>query len=695
MPMNRILTATIIITLLTSCSPRNNPKTLSQLDLSGLNLKRINFQVPPKLVRSDFAVNEVSKLCELAIQNTKLKLDAIAAIPANDRKFENTMLAYENVMADFMDEVYPLTFMGYVSTNEEISAEGSTCEEKVGQFGVEVGTRKDIYVALKDQAGRNENEKRLLSETLKSFESNGLMLSDEKLEQFKKLKTELATLESQFSTNLNGDNSSVELTEKELEGVPVDYISRLKKTADGKFIVTTRSSDYSVFLPNAKDSEARHKWLFAYFNRQADVNTKLLERAISLRSQIGKLMGYQTWADYRIHGRMATDGKTVLTFLNSLKDKLATKNAADLGQLLKMKQESDPSATKLEAWDINYFSNQLKKRDYDLDVEKIREYFPTEIVISGMFEVYSKLLSVNYTEIKDAQVWSPDVKLYKIEDKKSGQLLGFFYTDFIPRAGKYGHAAAFPLISGRMMSTGEYSYPVAAVVANLNPPADGKPSLLSHDDVETVFHEFGHIMHQTLTRAPFASLSGSSVAQDFVEAPSQMLENWVWDEQILKIISGHYLDHSKKLPPEILAKMLAAKDFNQGYFYTRQLLFALLDMNYHTSNEPVDSAAVFDSLSKQILGVDAMPGAHFAASFGHLMGGYDAGYYGYLWSEVYATDMFERFNKDGLLNSDTGSQYRSIILESGNMTDAIALLKSFLGREPNADAFYKKLKINN
>lgn len=302
------------------------------------------------------------------------------------------------------------------------------------------------------------------------------------------------------------------------------------------------------------------------------------------------------------------------------------------------------------------------------------------------------MLGVKFVEVKGADVWANDVKLYEIHNAADDQLIGYFYTDFVPRQGKYGHAAAFPLISGRVMSNGKYSVPVASIVANFTPPTADKPSLMTHDEVETFFHEFGHIMHQTLTKAPYASLSGSSVAQDFVEAPSQMLENWVWNPEILNILSSHY-QTGDKLPKDMLDKMIAARNFGQGTAYTKQLLYALFDMTIHTQQGSVDVTKTYDDLYRQIVGQEPIAGSHFAASFGHLMGGYDAGYYGYLWSEVYAQDMFSQFPPDDLMNQEVGSRYRTVILEQGSMKDAIDLLRGFLGREPNADAFFKKLGL--
>lgn len=650
-------------------------------------------EAPVKLIKSDFKPNEVTELCDAAIKKADDRLNAIGKLEAKDRKIDNSLLALEETLADLSDDTAPLTFMGYVSTDEAISAEGSACEEKLGTYLVGVSARRDLYQAIVDLKGRSKAEKRLLSETIRGFEESGLKLSDEKLAQLTELKKQLTEIETKFSTNLNQDKSSVVFTAEELDGAPASFLGRLKKTEDDKFIVTTKSTDYVDVIQNVKNSETRRKIMLAYQNRGGEENVKLLEQATQLRLQIANVMGYDTWADLRTHSKMAKNKENVLNFLNGLKDKLAERNRSDLGQLLKFKQELDPSANELNQWDIGYLSYQLQKRDYQLDNEEIRQYFPAEQVISGMFAVYSQLLGVKYVEVKDAKVWAEGVKLFEIRDATDNDLIAYFYADFIPRAGKYGHAAAFSLISGRKLSNGAYSYPVSSIVANFTPPSNGKPSLLTHDEVETTFHEFGHIMHQTLTRAPYASLSGTAVARDFVEAPSQMLENWVWSPEILSKISGHYTDPNKKLPQALLDNMLKAKNFQQAYGYTKQLLYATFDMTIHTAKDPVDVTATYNNLHKQLMGIDAIPGNHFAAGFGHMMGGYDAGYYGYLWSEVYAQDMFSKFESEDILSSKLGHRYRRTILESGSMREAIDLLKDFLGREPNSDAFFKKLGI--
>ncbi|OFZ22926.1 MAG: hypothetical protein A2X94_14940 [Bdellovibrionales bacterium GWB1_55_8] len=645
-----------------------------------------------QLIRYQYEPGELTRLCDESMELTAERLDAIAALKPAERGFENTVLAFENAIADLNDEMGPLTFMAYVSTDEKIHAEGAACEEKFGPFLVDVVTRKDLYDAMKEMTPRNDAERRLFTETMQEFEKNGLKLPDEKLEQVKKLKQDLSVLETQFSTNLNNDTTSVEFMPGELDGVSPDFLGRLKKADGGRLVVTTKSADYTHVMENAKSPDTRRDLMFAYYNKQADKNTALLEQAIALRHRIAELMGYPTWADYRLSDRMAKNSKAVLEFLNGLKSKLALRNKADLNQLLKFKKEIVPGATQVDAWDVNYLAYQLKKRDYALDQEKVKEYFPADDVVAGVFDIYSKLLGVSFREVKDADPWSPGVKLYEIADAQGGAVIAYFYTDFFPRKGKYGHFAAFSLVLGRAKVDG-YSRPVSAVVGNFSPPTEGKPSLLKHDEVETFFHEFGHIMHQTLTRAPYSSLSGTSVARDFVEAPSQMFEGWAWSPEMLKNLSGHYQDAKKKLPDSMIKKMIDAKDFNRGYHYTRQLMLGLLDATYHTSGPSVDTTKVHDDLYRELVGLEPLGGGHFQAGFGHLMGGYDAGYYGYLWSEVFAEDTFTRFEKEGLLNAKVGIAYRRSILEQGKMVDPQVLLREFLGREPNSDAFFRKLGI--
>lgn len=640
------------------------------------------------LIRFAYKSGEITDLC---MANIKKAQGAIDAVPQMTTGKNTQLLAFELALADLGDAANPLSFMSSVSTDAKLRAESEECQKKLNEFSIGIFARRDLYDAIRNSTAETPHEQRLKKETLIAFEKQGLKLPDATVAEVKTLMQKLADMKTTFQTNLDNDKTTVTFTEAELEGTPADFRARLKKDAAGNFIVTTKYPDYFAVMENAKKPETRKKMMTAFDNRQAEPNTKLLEEAILIRQQLAEKLGFASWADYTIKGRMAKDAKEVSDFLNNLRTKLAKAAKSDLAKLLKLKKQMEPGATALNAWDLRYYEYQLKKKDYSLDNEKIREYFPAEHVIKNTFRVYSTLLGVTYVEVPNAKVWSPDVKLFEIRDTATNKLISYFYADLVPRDGKFGHAAAFQLISGRMMGK-DYNKPISSIVANFEPPSENKPSLLTHDEVETFFHEFGHIMHQTLTRAPFASLAGSNVYQDFVEAPSQMLENWVWDKQILSQLSGHYKDTTKKLPDGLLKKMIQVRYFNKGYFYTRQLMLGLFDMTIHTAKGKVDSKKVYDDLYRELIGVEPLAENHFPATFGHMMGGYDAGYYGYLWSEVYAMDMFSNFQKEGLLNARTGLGYRKAILESGDMEEPSILLTRFLGRKPTSQAFIKMIE---
>lgn len=659
-------------------------------------IKAVN-SIRTEIIKSNYSSGDLKNLCDNALKTVRLDIESLMEalskkqVPLN---FTHTFKTLDLIIYNFRDTVEPLNFMAYVSKNKSIRDEGIECEEKMNQFLVELYTNKNLYDLIKDVKPdpKEPLSARLIQEYKRDFEQNGMKLSSKNLEEFKKLKTELSGLEAKFSKNLNEDTTFVTLTQKQLEGAPESFISRLKKDPQGNFIVTTKRTDYAQIEDNVKDPEVRKLVLQKYNQRGGLENIELLKRALIIRQKLAKLMGYKTWADYQTQDRMAKNAKNVWNFYSKLKRKLVAKNKQDLELLLKAKQKMEnPKSSKLETWDVAYFANQVKKTELNIDDEKIREYFPKDFVMSGMFDVYAILFDVTFEEIESAKVWSNDVKMYVVKDQTTKKVLSYFYTDFVPREGKYGHAAAFTLQNGRKLPDGSYQQPVAAIVANFNPPSNGKPALLNHDEVETLFHEFGHIMHQILTQSPYGLLSGTNVAQDFVEAPSQMLEGWVWDPKILEKISGHYKDTNQKLPADMIKRMVDAKNFNQGYFYARQLYLGSMDLALHTQKGAVDILAVNKNTYRNILALEPVEGDLFPSSFGHLMGGYDAGYYGYLWSEVFAADMLSEFEKQGMLNSDLGYKYRKYILESGSNEDALILVEKFLGRKSNPNAFYKKL----
>lgn len=647
----------------------------------------------------DFAITPaaIADACAASKKRAESRLAELASLPASARTFENTPVALDATLAQLNDDSASLQFLKYVSVSSSVRAAGNDCETMLGQFSVETFSREDLYAAVKAYAAKGEKlagqDARLLEKELLDFRRAGLELPKEKRDEVKAIRTKLVELESSFGKNINEYKDFGLFTREELAGAPEDYIERLEKV-DGKYKVTLDYPDYFPFMDNVSVAASRKVMESKYNNRATRENLPLLKEVLALRQKAAALMGYPTHAAYVLEERMAKDTKTVRAFYERLVKRLKPLAQQELKVLVALKYvfEGEASDGRINAWDYRFYDNTLKKTLYTVDAQKIKEYFPADLVTEQMFAVYQKILGLKYRQVPGAATWHPDVKLYEITDAAGGEPIAYFYADLFPREGKYKHAAAFTLIQGRALPDGRYQKPVSAMVANFNKPTADKPSLLTHDEVETFFHEFGHIMHQTLTKGRHPRFAGTSVARDFVEAPSQMLENWVWDPAVLASLSGHYKDRSQKLPKDLLARMIAAKDVNSGLYHLRQVLFGAVDQLYHTA-PPADTTKAYGYLMKEITMIPMSDGSHPEASFGHLMG-YDASYYGYLWSKVYAQDLFSRFETSGgPLDEAVGRSYRKEILEPGSTRDEMESLKAFLGREPREDAFLRSIGL--
>lgn len=646
------------------------------------------------LIRSDYQPGEIMAICNAAIAIVDEKLKAIANLPPAQRNFTNTMLAYENANSDFGDQYYPLSFISYVSPSDIQRTEAASCAARVGEFYSEVVSRRDLYNALKSSTGANDLQKRLAKETLRGYILSGMSLTDDKVALIRELNQRLSSIRIQFQQNLTNNSDTLEFTQAELDGAPESYLQNLKRASSNKLIVPVKEPDFVMIRENVKVSESRRRMALAWDNRERETNLPLLSETLQIRHQIATTLGYATFADMALEDNMAKTAENVRRFLQDLQQKVAVKNRQEQNQLLTFKKEFEPTATSLDSWDIHYYLNQVKKRDFQVDSEKIRDYFPAHVVIQGMLDVYAEVLDLDFIKVENPLGWVPDVTLYEVRKKGSCETQAYFYMDLESRQGKGGGAFAAPLIRGRQLPGG-YQVPVASIVANFRPPAEGGVTLLSHDEVNTLFHEHGHIMHEVLTKVPYGSLAGISTASDFSEAPSQMLENWVWDAQILNRLSGHYQNTSNKLPQDLLAQMIRAEKFGKGIFYSNQLVFANFDMTLHTSTRTLDTIETYKRIYREILGIPAIDGTAFPARFGHIMGGYAAGYYGYTWSEVYAADMFSKFETAPrrLLDVGIGKRYKETILEKGGSKESSELLRDFLGREPNSEAFNKSLGL--
>jgi len=640
----------------------------------------------------NYTPGEITGICKNATETANASLAAIVAIPPEKRTFDNTFVAFDRIMTDYADATFTPSLMGYVSPDPVIAKEGMEAEESTTIFSDSVYSRKDLYEVLKSQVPRNADEARLYNVTIQEFEHDGLELPQEELDTVVDLKRNLTGLESEFSANLNSDNTTLAFTSDELAGVPASSLATFGRAPNGSYLVTTKYPDYIAVMTYATNNQSRERMYAADLNIQADTNTRLLEEAIVLREEIAHKHGYATWADYQLDGRTAKNTSNVMAFLDALKAPLIEKNKDEMAGLLRVKKELDPSAATVDPWDVTYFENLQKQQQYDYDEEEFRAYFPADTVVPKMFEVFGTLYGVRFEEVQNAPVWSPDVRLYRVTNTTDNATVGYLYLDLYPRDGKYSSFMESTLIKGRVKDS-VYPVPVVAVVANCPAPTNGTPSLLTMYDMESLFHETGHAMHDIFTTAPYGTLSGTSVSWDFVETPSQTMEEWVNDPTVLESLSGRYTNASETIPPDLARRAIASRSEGLGIQYSSQLAYALEDMRFHTATGPVNVTQVWNETYYEIKGRPAVTGTHQPASFSHLMGGYDAGYYGYLWSKVYALNVLDTFEHEGMTNTTTGMRFRNDVLARGNMKDGTVLLTNFLGHEPGAEPLYTYLGI--
>ena len=631
-----------------------------------------------------------------ARERLEKELADLIAIPKEKRTFENTIMGYERAFDHYGEALGMSGFLSYVSTDKKFRDAVHELEMKTSQYMVDVATRRDVYKAIREYTDTNPQlgpiEAKLVKEMLIGFKNSGMDLNDEDLETFKKLNKQKAEYVIEFDKNIQEYKDPLPVTKEQLKGLGEDYISKLEKTEDGKYLVTLDYPDYVPFMLNAEDENARKELEYKYNRRGGPKNVELLEKTVTLRREVAHLLGYPTHADLKLEKRMAKNPQNVMKFLKDLQKKLKPLGKKEDKQMIAYKNEKTGKKSRtIYPWESGYWSNKYRKEYLDLDSEKIKEYFPSQVVIDGMLDLFGNLFGITF-EPAQIPTWHEDVKAFQIKDTADGHLIAYFYMDLYPREGKYKHAACFDLVGGEEKEDGSWQIPFVAIVANMNKPSETTPSLLKHSEVETLFHEFGHVLHNALTKSKYGAFAGTSVSWDFVEAPSQLLERWAWNPQVLKKISKHYKT-GEALPDDLIKRMIAAKNFGSGGAYLRQNFFAQYDMILHTAEKTPDSTKLYFDLTKKIRALPLTKNTIPQASFGHIMGGYDAGYYGYLWSEVIAEDFFSEFEKYGIFNSQIGLKYRREILEKGGTEEEETLVQNFLGRPVNNEPFLKSIGL--
>ncbi len=640
------------------------------------------------------SVEGVGRLCEGSLERAKRLTDEIRALKGepDERltwastlgKLDAATLALQNA-GDFPE------LMAVAHPDKAVRDAAKACDPKLDRFVTGLYLDADLAAIFKRYAARKEAlpgpRQRLLEHTLRDYRRNGLDLPAEKQARLRQLNEQISALSQRFQSNLAASTLELKVAPEQLKGLPADYVAAHRPGEDGKVRLTTDYPDYFPFLQFAEDRKAALELHKLFDNRAADTNVAVLDELLKLRHEKAQLLGYKTWADYILEVRMARDARTVASFLEGLRKHLKARGREEFRELSAMhekrggkKGEAPPLSDRL------YLEEQVRQARYGVDSREVSQYFELNRVKQGILDITGKIFGLTYREIK-APVWHPDVQPMEVLGK-DGKVLGRFYFDLHPRADKYKHAAVFGIRKTYRDPQGERLMPIAAIVCNFPKPGDA-PALMSHGDVSTFFHEFGHVLHQMLSEAELASFAGTAVARDFVEAPSQMLEEWAWSRDTLALFARHHKT-GEPLPAKLYDAMKKARSFGRAVSTQRQIFLASLDQAYHTRAPGFDTTRVLEEVQNENLPYKYIPGTHFQASFGHLIG-YDAGYYGYQWALSIARDLFTRFQREGLLNEKTAADYRAAILAPGGSEEAARLVERFLGAPPSEEAYKRFL----
>ena len=610
----------------------------------------------------------------------------------------------------------PVSHLNSVQNSPELREAYEQCLPLLSEYGTWVGQHEGLYQAyrsLKDGAGfaaLTKPQKKAVENSLRDFELSGIGLPKEKQQRYGEIMARLSELGSAFSNNVLDATmgwSKLITDEKELSGLPESALAAAKALAESKekegWLLTLDIPSYLPVMTYADNRELRHEMYQAFTTRASDQgpnagqwdNSEIMAETLQLRHELAQLLGFKSYADKSLATKMAENPQQVLAFLNDLAERARPQGAQELAELREFtRQHFDVS--ELEAWDISYYSEKQKQHLYSISDEQLRPYFPEQRVLSGLFEVVNRIYGITAKERHDVDVWNPEVRFFELYDA-TGELRGSFYLDLYAREHKRGGAWMDDCVGRLRRADGSLQKPVAYLTCNFNRPIGDKPALFTHNEVTTLFHEFGHGLHHMLTTIETAGVSGiNGVPWDAVELPSQFMENWCWEPEALAFISGHY-QTNEPLPQEMLDKMLAAKNYQAALFILRQLEFGMFDFRLHTEFDPAQGARILDTLKEVKALVAVMPSpswGRFPHAFSHIFaGGYAAGYYSYLWAELLSADAFSRFEEEGIFNVDTGRAFLDNILSQGGSDEPMNLFKNFRGREPKIDAMLRHYGI--
>jgi thimet oligopeptidase len=623
--------------------------------------------------------NTLVASCAQIDTDARARAAKIAAVPIDNANVDTVLNAWDDINIAVENIVGPVAILANVHPDESVRNAGQDCLVKLSTLQTDLFQNEDLFQRVSAVKTTNATEAQLRKDLVEGFEDSGVALPKEKRERAKAIAERVAELSQEFAKNIRDNKTRLTFTLAEARGLPASYIERTKD-GKGNIVVGFDYPDYIPFMTNAEDSEARKRYYIAYNVRGTARNLDILDELNALRAEQAALYGQPNYAAFVLRRRMAGSPLAVDKFLRDVSKAVTEVEKRDLEEIRKLKAETlkTPLAkTKLERWDLTYWRERLNKARYSVDQEELRKYFPMAATEKWLLDITERLYGVKF-EAAVVPVWHPDVQYFDVKDAKTGSLIGGVYLDLHPREGKYTHAAAWPV---RGAATRVGRKPISVLVTNLDRTG------LTADEVGTLFHEFGHVMHGVLSETRFNAHAGTNVQLDFVEAPSQIYEEWARDPQALKLLAAH-CSGCPAIDQPTLDRLEAARRFGKGIDYARQHLYALYDMTMASGD-----AGKSNDVWKRLEGATPLgyaPGTAFPSAFGHLASGYAAGYYAYMWAEVIGLDMLSAW-KGTLLDPEVGLRFRKTVLARGGEEPSRQLVEKFLGREYNSDAFFAEI----
>ncbi len=645
---------------------------------------------------------------EAGIAEAKAEIDAIVA-NQEEPTFENTIEAME-VAGQTLNNVAGIFYnLMEADTNDEMQQIAEQISPMLNEYSMYVSLNPDLFQKVKavyekkDELGLAPDQMKLLEDNYKGFVRGGANLSDADKELYSKWSEELSLITLQFSKNVLAATNAYVLNitdSTKLGGLPEFVKTMAAETAAEKglegWAFTLDAPSYSPFLKYSTERDLRKQIWTAYNTRAIggeNDNTEIVKKIVDLRIKIANILGYETYADYALEERMAKNKLTVNEFVKNLLEpsmEFAKKDVADVYAFAKKNGFED---SQLQSWDFSYWSEKYQQAEYSLSAEELKPYFQLESCIDAVFGLATRLYGISFTELDNVPVYHPDVKVYEVNDA-DGRHLALFYADFFPRASKRG-GAWMTEFRGQSIRDGVEYRPFISTVMNFTKPTADAPALITHDELVTFLHEFGHALHGIFAEGRYGSLTGTNVPRDFVELPSQIMENWAFEPDYLNSFAKHY-QTGDPIPAELIEKVVAAKNYLAGYAQVRQLHFGYLDMAWHSLTElPAESTVEFEQkvLAPYAI-MPAVEGSAFSTSFSHIFsGGYSAGYYSYKWAEVLEADAFSLFKEKGIFNTEVSNSFRKNILSMGGTEDAAVIYRNFRGHDPEPQALMEKLGL--